>query len=220
MVNQTFIAEQITHLGTVGLVAPIALLMAIWLALRSGRADAIRWSLCVLATGLLISLLKIWLIGCRLSPLDVISPSGHVGATAVVYGGALTIVLGPARQRWLWLALPLYLLWVVAMAWSRVQLHAHSLSEVCVGGIIGVTAAAIFAVGYQGTQRPRLILIVVAGVLTVLFANLRPTQLIQLEPELRKMALMLRHDAAWVCPAPPASQPSPWRRRHKPESQG
>src|SRR3546814_9391474 len=55
------------------------------------------------------------------------SPSGHAGFSLFVYG-AITICAARDHARWRPLALPLLgCVWIVAIAWSRYALHAHSI---------------------------------------------------------------------------------------------
>src|SRR3546814_8313549 len=68
------------------------------------------------------------------------SPSGHAGFSLFVYG-AITICAARDHARWRPLALPLLgCVWIVAIAWSRYALHAHSIAEIIFGMLIGALA--------------------------------------------------------------------------------
>jgi membrane-associated phospholipid phosphatase len=82
-------------------------------------------------------------------------PSGHAGATVLVYG-AVTLVCAAATQGWPRAAIiasggAL----VAAIAASRVYLHAHSATEVVVGLALGLLSLSWFAVGYLRADRSR-----------------------------------------------------------------
>src|SRR3546814_4222278 len=77
--------------------------------------------------------LKIYFHGCPRPAFGLRSPSGHAGFSLFVYG-AITICAARDHARWRPLALPLLgCVWIVAIAWSRYALHAHSIAEIIFG---------------------------------------------------------------------------------------
>jgi membrane-associated phospholipid phosphatase len=74
-----------------------------------------------------------------LAAFDIRSPSGHTAGAAIVYGGlaALLPIAVPAR-------LLIAALVVVAVGVSRLALGMHTPAEVILGGLLGVTAVAVF----------------------------------------------------------------------------
>jgi hydrogenase/urease accessory protein HupE len=100
--------------------------------------------------------------------MDVHSPSGHVAAATVVAGG-LAAMLSRRRAT----ILPAALLAAVVIGVSRLVLGMHSLPEVVVGALIGLTGAAAL-LRFAGTP-PRLRtapLIAVVVVVAALFHGL------------------------------------------------
>ena len=73
-----------------------------------------------------------------------ISPSGHVASASTIYGG-LAMMLRP-RTWSLRVAVAVPLLIACVVGYTRIGLQAHDLSEVVIGGVIGVTGAVLLAV--------------------------------------------------------------------------
>ena len=84
------------------------------------------------------------------------SPSGHVGSGAAVYGAAAALLAGawPGRRAHL-IALSTAAIVAVVIGLTRLQLGAHSLSEVVLAAGIGTAGAVGFAVlaGHRLAQR-------------------------------------------------------------------
>jgi len=69
-------------------------------------------------------------------------PSGHTGV-AVVVAGLLVLLLAPARPWRDGLALAIGMTWGAVMAWGRLVIEAHWLSDVIAGWGIGVVALVL-----------------------------------------------------------------------------
>src|SRR3546814_7991304 len=103
------------------------------------------------------------------------SPSGHAGFSLFVYG-AITICAARDHARWRPLALPLLgCVWIVAIAWSRYALHAHSIAEIIFGMLIGALALLLL-VTRAGTlpigRFPFVVSVAAAAVLVMLVLDL------------------------------------------------
>ena len=131
----------ITNLADADVALPLAIAEALLLfacgRVRLGRS----WLLTVVAALAVMVGLKlafgIWLgLG---APLDIRSPSGHVASATVVYGG-LTLLLTRSRRTSLLFAALIASL----VGATRLLLRAHSVPEVAVGAVVGVTAVAAF----------------------------------------------------------------------------
>ena len=99
-------------------------------------------------------------------------PSGHtqsaVGIALTCFGAAM-ILKRHASARW-WASLASRSLicvvglgWVLAIAWSRVYLNAHSLTQVSAGGLLGVAWA--LGIVYAGRSRRGVIVLLTFGIL-------------------------------------------------------
>jgi hypothetical protein len=137
---------QITAFGGAGLTLPLAVTIALWLALGYSLARAAAW-LVVLGTGIaLVVLTKVaflgWGIGIR--AWDFTGVSGHAMFSSSVYPVAMFLLLARARTPWRLLGITLGLAGGVAVGLSRVALDAHSPSESIIGCLCGGAAALTF----------------------------------------------------------------------------
>jgi membrane-associated phospholipid phosphatase len=89
-------------------------------------------------------MLKLLFLACASGSPRPVSPSGHVGAGTVTYGGLAALWL---RRRWPIVAAVAVGALPVAglLAASRLALHVHSLGEVLAGACVGVSGAALMA---------------------------------------------------------------------------
>lgn len=136
----------ITAFGGAGLTLPLAVTIAIWLALGYSARRAAAW-LGVLGTAIVIvSLTKIaflgWGIGVR--AWDFTGFSGHAVLSTAVYPVALFLILTRTGTPIRLLGILLGLAAGVAVSLSRVVLVAHSPSEAVTGCIVGAIAALSF----------------------------------------------------------------------------
>lgn len=139
----------VTALGSVGVMGPVALIVAAWLALGYRWKYAGAWLALLGAASGLVALSKIafigWGIGVR--HLDFTGISGHALMSTAVLPVAIFVALLPARgargaMRAAGVAVGLLLgVWVGV---SRVVLDAHSVSEVVAGCALGAVVALAF----------------------------------------------------------------------------
>jgi hypothetical protein len=172
----------ITRFGGAGLTLPLAIAIALWLALGYTWRLAATWlGLLGVAIGV-VALSKIaflgWGVGVR--ELDFTGVSGHAMLSTAVYPVALFLML--LRTRWPVRAtgVALGLAAGVAVGLSRVVLDAHSPSEAVAGCVVGAFAAVVF-VWWSWDAKPEQLHVVPIAVsllmLTVALHDVRvPTQ--------------------------------------------
>lgn len=131
-----------------------ALAIAAWLAGARCWRQALDWCLLFIATLAIAAGSQIafigWGIGAR--GVDFAGFSGHAARAALLYPAALYLLFGRggAFQRRTGLALGLLL--AAMVAWARVKIGAHSVSEALLGWMLGSAAALLFALR-SGTLR-------------------------------------------------------------------
>jgi membrane-associated phospholipid phosphatase len=135
----------VTRLGEAQIALPVLVASMLWLMLRHGNLRLVTWWLCFLAAAALLTLgTKVAFIGWGVgfAALDFTGVSGHTMFASVVYPllACLLFTELPPHQRrgavWAGVALAL----VVGI--SRVMVHAHSVSEVVAGLLVGGAASA------------------------------------------------------------------------------
>lgn len=140
--------QAITDCGDLAILLPVAGVLTVWAALIRSRTIFIWWlvalALCVGGTGLL----KIYFFACP--PLsDLHSPSGHTSFSTLIYG-TLTLAVASSFEGWRrWMAALAGALFILAIAVSRIIVHAHSIPEVILGSILGVMALSLLIVAYR-----------------------------------------------------------------------
>ncbi|RQR66392.1 phosphatase PAP2 family protein [Burkholderia sp. Bp9002] len=147
----------ITAFGGAGLTLPLAVTIAVWLALGYSWRRAAAW-LAVLAGAIgVVALTKIaflgWGIGIR--AWDFTGFSGHAMLSTSVYPVALFLMLIRTRTPVRLLGIALGLAAGIAVGVSRVALAAHSPSESVTGCIVGALAALVFIAGSWHAQPHR-----------------------------------------------------------------
>jgi membrane protein DedA with SNARE-associated domain/membrane-associated phospholipid phosphatase len=167
----------VTEMGSVGVLLPLAIVVALWLVWRRSWHTAVYW-IGVTAFGeVLVQVLKFTL--GRRRPLDLYTgverfsfPSGHAVVSTVMLG-FLAFLLSrrqPMRTRLVIGAMTG--LYVTLVSFSRLYLGAHWLSDVIGGIALALAWIALVAMVYtqRGVQedfRPRWLMLVVAVSLPV-----------------------------------------------------
>ena len=123
---------------------PVAVTGAVWLAL-SDRALALRWILLLAAGMVLIGITKILYAGCgiEIASLGLRVISGHTTLSTAIW--TVTIVLlcrGAGRSVYAGAAAGLLV--GILTATARIFDHAHTVSEVIAGWLLGATVAVLF----------------------------------------------------------------------------
>ncbi|MGH8326931.1 MAG: phosphatase PAP2 family protein, partial [Steroidobacteraceae bacterium] len=81
-------------------------------------------------------------------------PGGHSAANAALYGFLAMVAAWELPSRWKLLVTSIAALWVAAIAFSRVYLGAHWLSDVLAGIAFGTAWAAFLAIAYLRRSPP------------------------------------------------------------------
>lgn len=145
----------ITRLGGAGLTLPLALTVALWLALGYTWRLALAWLGILAAAVGIVALTKIaflgWGVGVR--AWDFTGVSGHAMLSTAVYPVGIFLTLLPTRAPVRIAGIAIGLAAGVAVGLSRVVLEAHSPSEDVAGCAVGALAAVLF-VRYAWNARP------------------------------------------------------------------
>lgn len=136
----------ITRLGGAGLTLPLAVAIALWLALGYSWRLAAGWLAIIGAAAGLVTLTKIaflgWGVGVR--EWNFTGVSGHAMLSTAVYPVAFFLTLLPARTSVRLLGVVCGVAAGLTVGLSRVVLSAHSPSEAVAGCIVGALAAVLF----------------------------------------------------------------------------
>jgi membrane-associated phospholipid phosphatase len=155
----------LTDFADQAVILPLVLATAIALAIQGWRRGAVVWLIVVAATFAAMLGLKLLFLACSplFGPMDVHSPSGHVAAATVVAGG-LAAMLSRRRAS----ILPAAFIAAVVIGVSRLVLGMHSVPEVVLGALIGLTGAAAL-LRFAGVP-PRLKTVPLLAVIVVIAA--------------------------------------------------
>ena len=140
----------ITGLGDAARLLPAAAVLLLYLLqTRSWRAATGWVAVLTLCAGLtVVGKMLFHACGSQFPALDIRSPSGHTSLSTTFYGcGALIL---SSDQSWgrRFAALLTSLGLTLAIAASRVALHAHTVDEAAAGLAIGLVCVALFAAHY------------------------------------------------------------------------
>jgi membrane protein DedA with SNARE-associated domain/membrane-associated phospholipid phosphatase len=162
----------ITGMGSVGVLLPLAITVTLWLVWRRSWRTAGYWIAAPAFGEVLVQVLKFTL--GRRRPLDLYTgveqfsfPSGHAVVSTVMLG-FLAFLLSRGQSMRVRLALAAIAgLYVALVAFSRLYLGAHWLSDVAGGTSLGVAWISMLAMVYthRGVQedfRPRQLTLLVA----------------------------------------------------------
>jgi len=191
--------EVITDFGNPGVLLALATLIGLWLAILSKPLDAAAWAACIVAVGVVTGALKTYFGACALSPLNIHSPSGHVAASTVTYGG-LGLILGVGRGTRRHLVLGIGgSLWILAISLSRITMGAHTPEEVVAGLVIGIAVLLPYATYLRRHPPPRTLRWPLLGGVLLLAVGLRALP-VRFEPYFIDVGQLLRQRIPWICP--------------------
>jgi membrane-associated phospholipid phosphatase len=174
---------RVTALGDSAVTLPCIGLIALWLLLSAlTRGLVWRWLLLVagMSAAVAISKLAFMVWGMSLPGLDFTGLSGHAAMAALVWPALLGLLAGRGGRAWRLCGALLGALLAAAVAWSRVALHAHSVSEAVLGYALGI-AFALWLLWRHGREwrlawSPLLALLPLLLVLPFVYGRHFPTQ--------------------------------------------
>jgi len=161
----------LTDFADQAVILPLVLAVGAMLAILGWWRGAVTWVAVVGVTFGVVLVLKLGFLACGpvFGPWALRSPSGHTAAASVVAGGLAAILTG-RRQA----AIPVALLAAAVIGVSRVAPGFHSVPEVLIAAILGVSGAVILSrlAGIPPVRRPVPVLIA-AGAIAVLLHGMR-----------------------------------------------
>jgi membrane-associated phospholipid phosphatase len=144
------VAALITGLGDAALLLPAATLLLLYLVRTRSWRTATGWvAVLALCAGLtVVAKMVFHACGGQFPALDIRSPSGHTSLSTTFYGCSALML--SAHQSWgrRLAALLASIGLSVAIAASRVALHAHTIEEAAAGFAIGLLCVGLFASHY------------------------------------------------------------------------
>lgn len=167
----------ITWFGDSGLLLPVALLIAFWLASsRRTRSAAVLWVAIFVAASLLVLVSKLAFLGWGVGSarLNFTGISGHTMLSASVWPVALWLLASRGTHR-LRVGMAVFG-WLLAacIGVSRLALYAHSASEVVFGYLLGTAVSVGFLALQRRVEHPRLYAPLVALSLLLPLLYLQP----------------------------------------------
>ncbi len=178
----------LTRLGEMQILLPAALLVILVLARRAdSRPLAYRWLVFLTLAGLTTLASKLAFIGWGIgsAALDFTGVSGHAMFAAAVYPLLLGALASPLRLRGQKIAVACGFALALVVGLSRIEVGAHSVSEVLAGLLLGgVASAAAIAVA----SLPRVVIGSSLSVLVVAWIVLSPVHV----PSLPTHAMVTR----------------------------
>lgn len=142
----------LTGMGDPTVLAVVIALLACWLGVRRYREALVHWLAATLVPYGMVFVLQFATRGDRAPPLDFGSyafPSAHATLATAVYGFMAVLVARELRLRWRPIAYSLVGLGISAIAFSRLYLGAHWLSDVLGGMALGLAWVALIGIAYR-----------------------------------------------------------------------
>lgn len=155
---------QVTRLGESQILLPIAALLAGWLLWHApaSRTSALRWLLLLFAAAGLTTLSKLVFMGWGIGSArwDFTGLSGHSMCATAVLPVLARALIGDQSRWWTRGAVLFGFGLALLVAISRVQVQAHSVSEVVGGVLVGSCASLLALAAWPGQRVPLLLLLV------------------------------------------------------------
>lgn len=139
MIDLRSLLISITDIGDSAVLGTIVLAISAYLLAKGARKEAVVVLLSFLVASLMVSLVKILLMGCgsSLRHWGLRSPSGHTALSLSVFGMLALLLSGRLKGKKRMLPFLLLIPMALLIAYTRVALGFHSAAEVCAGLIIG-----------------------------------------------------------------------------------
>lgn len=138
--------QQITAYADIGILMPAAIALTVWLLAAKNWRAALCW-LAVFIVGMGITgVSKLAFIGWGwgVESYDFTGFSGHAMRAAAIFPVALYLLPWPAARAWRVAAVVFGLLLGALIAYSRLMVGAHSVSESVTGALLGSACAGVF----------------------------------------------------------------------------
>jgi undecaprenyl-diphosphatase len=138
------VAKTLTFIGSSTIMFPFVMIVAGYLYWKKRRTAMLFWLSAMAVAESLIWVTKVLYARPR-PPMALVTthsysfPSGHAGTAAAVAAGVVLLLALRGMRHWYFDALAVA--YVVAIAWSRVYLRAHWLSDVFTGAALGAAVA-------------------------------------------------------------------------------
>ena len=134
----------LTDFADQAVVLPLAAVVFVLLALLGWRRGAVSWAACVagVLAVMLVCKLVVFACGWRVPWTGLSSPSGHTAASAVVYGGLLSLLMARSATGTMFAALAGGSVALV-FGLTRLALHVHTVCDVVFGAVVGVAGAVV-----------------------------------------------------------------------------
>jgi membrane protein DedA with SNARE-associated domain/membrane-associated phospholipid phosphatase len=166
---------RITEMGSAGVMLPLIVAVAAWLAWQRCWRTVAYWLATVASAEVMVQVLKRTLGRHRPLPLyhgieQYSFPSGHATISAVVLASLAFLLTRGQATRWRITVAAIAAVYVALVGFSRLYLGAHWLSDVLGGFSFGLAAVAVSAMVYtqhrvQEAIRPRGLALVAAATL-------------------------------------------------------
>ena len=178
----------VTDFADQAVVLPLAAVVFVLLAALGWRRGAVSWAVSVagVLAVMLVCKLAVFACGWRAPWTGLSSPSGHTAASAVVYGGLLSLLMAPSAAGTMFAAVAGGCVALV-FGLTRLALHVHTVSDVVFGAVVGV-AGAVLMRRLAGPRPQRLLwprLTLAALVVVIVFHGRR----LEAETRMRWLAL-------------------------------
>lgn len=152
----TWVAKAMSVVGSSWVTFPIRLAVVLLLVLRRRWTQLAAFLSAVVASEVLITVLKSWVDRPR--PLDSLVhttqasfPSGHAIAAAVTAFGVVVAFVPRGRRRYFWIGIASFV--AASMAWSRTYLSAHWATDTIAGSALGAALALFCGAAFEGVRR-------------------------------------------------------------------
>jgi membrane-associated phospholipid phosphatase len=134
----------LTDFADQAVVLPLAAVVCVLLAAFGWRRGAVAWALSVggVLAVMLVFKLVVFACGWRVPWTGLSSPSGHTAASAVVYGGLLSLAAAPSVAGTVFAAMAGGLV-ALLFGLTRLALHVHTVADVVCGAAVGVAGAVL-----------------------------------------------------------------------------
>ncbi len=144
----------LTYFGDSMLLIPTAVIIALVLPWKSDNQRTVwYWLLAFGLAGLLVSLSKIMFLGFGIGSarFNFTGFSGHSAMSATLWPVMMWLISGRWTTRWRALTISIGYAIPLLVGFSRLVIHAHSVSEVLAGLLLGFTLSSAFLLSQRRT---------------------------------------------------------------------